>query len=296
MSTDTIYEQASKHLTSLINHVWVSEEAMIAWTKTNAFFELDRTTRAFLLVGKMVDTALVQAGMNAGSIMPIDRLMTVLAMAPKLNDFNILSQFLLNLKSGTPGVDDAKMHSDLAAAEEKFKNSEDSPFAKKAKFKTGENITEYNAALALAKNYKILSGMQKGVNSYRVTPMGKTPALADLNNLSNLSLQSLLPYLKGPKLFLFDATAVLLHINAKETEDGIITDGLQYYIKSESGGDIVKKAIASRYLTWEVLKEKGVLNIVPRYESLLVTGTSEGLQKLLDAKLLVEYDGLEKRD
>jgi len=294
VNTDSVYSRASSNLLTLINHVWISEEAMVDWTKSHIFIELDRTTRAFLMVGKLIDTSLVDSGMNSGSIMPHDRLMTVLALAPKLNDFNIITQLLLNLKTGTPGVDDAKMYSDLTAAEEKYKDSEDSPFSKKAKFKTGENVTDYNNTLALAKNYKILSNIQKGVNSYRITPIGKTPALADLNNLSNLSINSLLPYLKGSELYLFDTTAVLLHIRAKETTDGIIADGLQYYIKSESGGDIVKKAIASRYLTWEILKEKGVMNIVPRYESLLVTGMSDGLKNLLDIGLLVKLNGPEK--
>lgn len=295
MNTDIIYLKASDNLLTLVSQVWVSEESMANWSKSHAYIELDRTSRAFLLVGKLVDTALVEAGMNAGSIMPLDRLQTVLALAPKLNDFNIITQLLLNLKSGTPEVDGSKMHSDLEVAEEKFKNADDSPFAKKAKFRSGGNEVDYNATLALIKNYKILSSMQKGINSYRITPIGKTPALADLNNLSNLSIQSLLPYLKGSKLYLFDTSIILNHIKMKETEEGIIAAGLQYYIKSESGGDIVKKALASRFLTWEILKEKGVKNIIPRYESLLVTGSSDGLEKLLKLNLLEEYNGIEKR-
>ena len=296
-----IYDKASDNLLALVQQVWASEEAMTEWCKAHVYVELDRTQRAFLLVGKVVDTALIASGINSGSILPTDRLQAVLSLVPKLKDFNILSQLLLNLKTGTPGFDEEKMAKELKTAEEKYKDTgSESPFFKKAKFRnstaTEEVDMEFNHALALARNYKILSEMQRGTNSYRITPLGKTPALADANNFSNLSPMALVTYLKGSELYWFNTETVLAHIDYTEASDGIAAKGLSFNIKSESGGDTVKKAIATRYLASEILVDSSIMNVVPRYESLLVTGTSPRLQELLDQGLLVRHDDLTKRN
>ena len=288
-----VYNKAGEYLVTLVTAIWENEESMSKWFKDHVHIDLDRTTRAKMLVTRLVDEALTTAGFNSGSITQRDRIETVKAARLGIRDFNIYSQLRLNLQEGCPAFNVSKMTDDFKLLQNKYPSEGDSPLAKKAKYRplpSNEEDNAFNNALALVKNLKFASEVQPGTNSYRVTQIGKTPALADLNNLSSMSPIALTPYLTGGELLMFDAGVVNAYINSK-SDNGFIADGLSYFIHSESGGDILSKAIAARYLVASLIDEPSIKHIVPRYESLLILkdGGSEVLDLLLQKKLLIPY-------
>jgi hypothetical protein len=293
-----VYTKAGQHLATLVREVWNSEEDMASWFKEKAHTDLDRTTRAKRLVTKVVDEALVHAGFNSGSIIQKDRIETAKAARQGICDFNIYSQIRLNLQEGCPSFNVGKMAEDFKDLQSKYPPEGDSPLAKKAKYRQVSNDEDsaFNAALALVKNLKFASEMQPGMNSYRVTHIGKTPALADLNNLSSMSPIALTPYLTGGELFMFDHATVGAYTGLRMADSleggcGFVADGLSYPVHSESGGDILNKSLAARYLVTVLIDEPAIKHIVPRYESLLImkNGDSEALDLLLQKKLLTPY-------
>ena len=176
-----IYTTAGSKLAELVAKVWASEEAMVSWFKGKLPLDLDRTTRAKLLVTFLVEEAIVSSGINKGSITHKDRLETVQKAKDLIGDFNIYTQIRLNIQEGSPTFNLEKMEEHLKDYQEKYASVTDSPFVKKAKYRApeDEDSNTFNAALALSKNVKIASEMQRGTNSYRVTPIGRTPALTD---------------------------------------------------------------------------------------------------------------------
>ena len=201
---------------------------------------------------------------------------------------------MLNLQDGCPAFDHDKMLK--AVANIQAYEPEVSPMAKKAKYRAEveEGDKQYNLDLALIRNLNIVEGMSRGTNSYRITPFHKTPALADLNNLSSLSLSQIEPYLQGGELYLFDPHAVLAHMQCSEDESGITSPMIRRPIKSESGGDIIKKALASRFISASLLGSPAIKHVVPRYESVLVLREGESVELnhlVADLGLLTIFGG-----
>jgi hypothetical protein len=288
-----MYSKAALRLAEKINTVWYSEESMAEWFKKTVHINLDRTTRARMFVTKLVDECLAEEGMNTGSILSQDRKAVAKELAEVLGDFNLVTQIALNVQDGSLSFDVSKMQEDLKEIEPSYKSVEESPMAKKAKYKPGVDETEkkFNLDLALLKNTKIASEMQKGASSYRISPLSKTPALADLNNLSNLSPLAIQPYLEGGELYMFDTGIVTRHFGLDDSGPAITAKGLKFVIHSESGGDIVKKALASRYITSRLIFDPAIQHIVPRYESVLILrgGKSQALDSLIQEGLVTKY-------
>jgi len=288
-----IYTTAAAVLSKLIEEVWKDEESMVKWFKEKVFIDLDRTTRAKMFVTKLVDEALVAAGMNSGSILPNDRKRVAAVLSTILKDFNLVTQIALNLQTGSLSFDLDKMQEDLKPIESSYPSLEESPLAKKAKYKPGveESEKKYNLDLALIKNAKIVGEMQRGTSSYRISPLGKTPALADINNLSNLSPLAIQSYLDG-ELFMFDTSLVCNKAGVAEEGNGKWTSSrLKWPIQSESGGDIVKKALASRYIVSRLIFDPAILHLVPRYESVIILrdAKSDALDELIHEGLVTKY-------
>jgi hypothetical protein len=121
--------------------------------------------------------------------------------------------------------------------------------------------------------------------------LGKTPALADNNNLSNMSPLAIQPYLEGGELYMFDTGQVTRHFGMIEDGAAITAKGLKFAIHSESGGDIVKKALASRYITSRLIFDPAIKHLVPRYESVLILRgeKSTALDELIQEGLVTKY-------
>lgn len=257
-----------------IEEIWQSEE-----TLTSAYKELlslsafDRTKDASKLVKKLMQKIL------PGSTYHEQKQW----VTENISDFNLASQILLNCQSGVLGFRVAALEKALEAGRT---DGPDSPFAPKAKFRPDDDPTagEFNRKLAGIRNLKILKSEWIGMNSFRISPLGSTPALADLNNLSSLSINGLRPYCDAARIWLINHEAVAKHIGLKVDQDGAYTaEGLTTPIVSKSGGDIAPKALVSRWLAVQVMLSSNIY-VVPKYDSLLVSESEipEHLKGMLD--------------
>ena len=248
-----------------INEVWESEATMAeAYKELMSLSEFDRTLDAAKLTLKLM-SKLVSPHPTFHDIRA-----WVLQNVP---DFNIASQILLNCQFGQVKFDvDALEKLVLVYQSDEWKES---PFEKKAKFKVvdeSEATTHYNLALACHRNLNILKKSIR-VNSYRLSPIGSTPALADANNFSSLSLAGIDKYCKNATVHLVNHEAVAKHIHLRQDDSGAyLADGLEFPIVSKSGGDIVTRSIVARWLVVEIMKGSEAPFVVPKYDSFLVVG------------------------
>ncbi len=251
----------------LIEEIWKSEENMEkAYNELLHLSKFDRTKDASKLVNKVMSKVL--------SPHPVYH--DVREWVPNnISDFNLASQILLNQMPGTVKFKTDELEHKVGEWEKALAEKEDGPFAKKAKFKDEQDpdAGPFNEKLAGIRNLKILKNWI-GMNSFRLSPIGSTPALADLNNLSSLSIQSLTPYCyEGTQIKLINHEAIAKHINLTQQEDGgFVADGLMYPVYSKSGGDIVTRAITSRWITYSLLISSSSLHVLPKYDSLLING------------------------
>ena len=265
-----------------IEEIWQSEESMAeAYKEILHLSKFDRTTDASKLVNRLVDNEVMMT-MN-GSPLYYDKRIWILQ---HIQDFNIATQLLLNCQEGSVRFDIAKLDNDTQAWQ-RDGNFEASPFDKKAKFMEGEDekSKKFNTILAGVRNLKILSAGLVGFNSFRISPIGSTPAFADMNNLSNLSIMGLGKYAGSDvKIWMLNHKAIQDFIHVRQQEDGgTIADGLVYPIYSKSGGGILLRALTSRWVAYQALSERFRIYVVPKYDSLLTVGDDlpEGLKEFV---------------
>lgn len=289
------YQDAADKMIQLINRVFVSEETMLDFVKEEMrLSSLDRTKTANLLVKKLFDKSFPTPPTD------IDKRMAIIGMLEKEYDFNLISQMALNIPSALPVFDLVKLNSEATKVQEHHKNSStDNPTTKKAKFKAPEepNCKEWNRELAILKNASILSEYSPLHNSSRISPINSTPALADFQNLSSLSLYGLDEFLVEGEIYLVNCDKILVDFNYRVDDDGSIRmDGLTFPIMSKSGGDIVRKALAVRKIVSMLYNDIGVMSVVPRYDSVLIrvvnSNTQHILTSLLESEYLIKYGTL----
>lgn len=249
-----------------IQEVWQSEETLeAAYKELLSLSGLDRTKDASKLVQKLM-TKLVNSHPTAYDIREWVR--------ANVKDFNIASQILLNCQAGPlPVFKLAELKTQVDTWASTLGESPDGPFAKKAKFREGDDdaTKQHNLVLAGARNLKILSEL-RGMNSFRITPISSTPALADLNNLSSISIQGLAPFTHS-EVWLLNHKAIEQAINLRQQDDGAYAaEGLIWPIYSKSGGDTVVRAITSRWFAYQLMMTGLPIHVTPKYDSVLVSG------------------------
>lgn len=270
-----------------ITSIWQSEETMeAAYTDLLHLTKLDRTKDASKLVRKLMEKLV---GPNA-TYHDIHQWVGV-----NVFDFNLSTQILLNAQQGS-----IKFRMDeLERAVNQYQKdgvlvwtgAGDSPFEKKAKFKEGDDeaTRQYNRVLANARNLKILTEAPVGFNSFRISPIGSTPAFADLGNLSSLSIVGLRDYLTATvRVWTLNHEKISKRIDLHQQEDGgYVAEGLDFPVYSKSGGDIVTRALTSRWMAWHVFANSTKTYVVPKYDSLLTVGPfPEYLEEFAD-----EFEG-----
>lgn len=269
-----------------IQEVWQSEESFeTSYHELLKLSKFDRTKDAFKLVQKLVQK-LVNPHPTFFDIKQW--------IVENVKDFNLRSQVLLNAQNGSIAFKIAELEKAVNSWQRdgayEWTLGGDSPFEKKAKFREGDDeITQtYNAILANQRNLKIVKG-GVGMNSFRISPIGSTPALADLNNLSSLSITGL-PKFTDAKIWVLNHELIQKRINLHQQEDGgFMAEGLEYPIYSKSGGDTVIKALTSRWLADRAMTTNHAKTyVVPKYDSLLTGG--DPLPKDLQ-EFAVEFTG-----
>jgi hypothetical protein len=267
-----------------IEEIWQSEESMAeAYKEILHLSKFDRTMDASKLVNRLVDNEVMMT-MN-GSPLYYDKRIWILQ---HIQDFNIATQLLLNCQEGSVHFNVDKLKDTIDGYREAGAGDTGwDPFDKKAKFLEGDDVgtKAHNRILSDCRNSKILSAAMVGFNSFRVSPIGSTPAFADLNNLSNLSIMGLSQIVGSDvKIWMLNHKAIQDFIHVRQQEDGgTIADGLVYPIYSKSGGDILLRALTSRWVAYQALSERFRIYVVPKYDSLLTVGDDlpEGLKEFV---------------
>lgn len=269
-----------------IQEIWQSEETFeAAYHELLKLSKFDRTKDASKLISRLL-SKLVNPHPTFFD--------TKQWVAENVKDFNLRSQILLNAQVGTIAFKVAELEKEVGAWQKDGEFSwtlpGDSPFEKKAKFREGDDeVTKtYNIVIANQRNLKILKEAI-GMNSFRISPIGSTPALADLNNLSSISITGL-PKFTDARVWILNHEAIQKHINLRQQDDGGFTaNGLDYPIYSKSGGDTVIKALTSRWLADKAMTTtQAKTYVVPKYDSLLTGG--DPLPKDLQ-EFAVEFTG-----
>ena len=250
---------------ALIESVWQSKDSLAqAYHDLTHLSSFDQTKGASALVTR------VMAQVLGDHFTDYDARQWV---KQNVTDFNLASQLLLNCQRGFLQFDVAKLEQQVKELEESYKDNRESgtsPFRKKAKFIEGNDT--HNAQLSQVRNLAILANHGAGVNSYRVSPTGHTPAVADALNLTSLSIAGLTPICSQTEIWLLNLQAISEHISLRTNEDGLVVANDLHPIKSESGGELVFKALASRWIALQVLYAGIDYYVVPKYDSIMITG------------------------
>jgi hypothetical protein len=284
METD-VYYYVAKSLADMIHTGFDSEaEMQRLWVESGFTKEFDRTKDARTLIHSLLNRAWEEQGPIV-KVNPVQADIDAIANHLFLMlDFNLYTQVYLNLQpigllrfDAVPAIERAK------AAQAKWADKTLKPYeAKKAikEPKTAEEL-EFNQDFILTNLAKKMAALGESTSaSFRITPMGSTPALADSRNLSNLPVGADEYIIIPPGWVVFHITwetapQVMLEENGTfRVCDGDATP--QYPFTSSSGGIILNQAIYSRMVMTAVQRGLSLQNtkatpvFVPRLSSLLV--------------------------
>ena len=207
-------------------------------------------------------------------------------------DYNLFTQVFLNLQqTHAMSYRTADAEGEIKRLQEGWpKEAKLQPFAPKAKMVKAAATEEehaYNLAISVVRSLKIIAAWTPQV-SFRVSPKGSTPALADSNNISTLGVGSdkYLKVMPGLRAFYITwpmgaAPTMAVSFRSGDGETGFQATGIPYPFKSESGGDILQQALFARRIAWEVFGEYDIVSetciLVPRMSSVLVVADEKGV-------------------
>lgn len=183
-------------------------------------------------------------------------------------DYNLFSQVLLNLQPGVLApYQTAAMQEHIEALKKKYEGclrKVDDAKAKMVKNASKVEDLEYNRDLSTLKALKIAANIT-GSRSFRVSPKGSTPALADSENLSMMGIGGD-RYLNVPPGFkawyvTWEQSPNLL-IDAGKGPNGFpqfhALGNIQYPFESKSGGGMLNDVLFSRLVTTRLFQELGL--------------------------------------
>lgn len=198
-------------------------------------------------------------------------------------DYNLFTQVMLNLQ---PGVlvpySTTTQCADLEALKKKYEGKTPSIFDAKAKMvksASTQGDMQFNMDLSTLKALKIASTITS-FRSFRVSPKGSTPALADSENLSTMGIGGD-KYLNVPPGYkawyvVWDFAPNLL-LDAGKGPNGFpqfhALGNIQYPFESKSGGEMLNGVLFSRFITARLFSELALdftVTFIPRLTSVLM--------------------------
>lgn len=266
-----------------VKEVFASEEKMKDYWEANCVGIWDATDCAQRLVWTIFKKRF-QTELPSINPVSVDTVAIIPDVLAEL-DYNLASQILLNIQKpihfSLPVADlNAKLAKLIAAL--KANTGAPDPTAPKAKYASVDQsaqtwFSDYNEALGLLKSSKIFETFTSTPTSFRVSPMGKTPAMSDSKNLSMLSLP-------GSNLLKPKEGCFILHITwgdsaipdlMPEPDGTIRVSNIEYPFVSKSGGDILRKSLFSRRVLVDIAKNwnDSIVNYIPRLNSLTLIHT-----------------------
>jgi hypothetical protein len=316
-----IYQRVAENFAARINSVFESEASLQAefkrffavpefqfkpeeqfksvaaeMKKTPTGVEFSRTDYWAGIIWKILTAAWLEAGPEVKSDPTGYDKLQILKLAHPLLDYNLFTQVLLNLQGYTGmqyAVGDAQK--ELTGLKENWKHPKLDPFAPKAKkIKEAKTTDEqkFNNLISRVRAVNLIAQFD-GQVSFRVSPMGSTPAFADSRNLSMIGVGGdkylrTFPHLK-PFYIAWQPgqTPQVAHpmMTAGQAADGTVgtmlhADGISYSFVSRSGGDILNEVLFSRKIMYEVFRDfditKETCIMIPRMNSVLVVTAADG--------------------
>lgn len=310
-----IYQRVAENFAARINSVFESEASLqaefkrffavpgfefkldeqfksvaAAMQKTPTGVEFNRTDYWAGIIWKILEAAWLEAGPEVKSSPTGYDKLQILKLAHPLLDYNLFTQVLLNLQGYTGmqyAVVDAQK--ELAGIKEGWKHPKLDPFAPKAKkIKDAKTTDEqkFNNLISRVRAVNLIAQFD-GQVSFRVSPMGSTPAFADSRNLSMIGVGGdkylrVFPHLK-PYYIAWQpgTTPQVTTLKGNYPEGAVLTaEGIPYLFTSKSGGDILNEVLFSRKIMYEVFRDfditKETCIMIPRMNSVLVVTAADG--------------------
>lgn len=296
----SIHKTVAQLLLDEAKNVWGSEECMLEFCQTHMHLQtLDRTDHARIFVQRLLHRAWQAAsqGLMVPSAYDNRKVMGELSLI--CTDPNLYSQIALNVQEPSLHFDSLKWETDKTAAMAEAEAWPTNPFkAKKASYNGEER---WDRAVTFIKT-NVPAAI--GAPSFRITPLGSTPAMIDNYNLSTMGpyvdeyLLCSQPLIKQLFVQWEQAQTFLM-----QTEDGaFIFEGGDRPYRSKSGGEILADSIVSRKITSAVLGHAylndQVVGVVPRLKSVLILGTQDFLDEVSHAlaeHLLLPFELRDRR-
>jgi hypothetical protein len=308
-----MYHRVAQALANRIQEVFLSEETMEAeFRKSFEYVKFDRTDHGSTMLYKMFRDCWYSAGPETkNEPTNYDRLY-VCRKLYHLLDYNLFTQVLLNLQAYTGMVyltEDATKEMDAlkAAWPKDAKLNPFEPKAKMVKNAASDEERQHNNILSTLKSLKIISQFTPQV-SFRISPLGATPAFADSRNVSMIgvggdkylrTLPDLQPfYIHWEPGSTPQIAKLRTDITVLNGAMGFGAEGIPYVFFSKSGGDILQEVLFARKIMAEVFAAHDITAemciMIPRMSSVLVVTRKDGAHlKAAFEKLKVQYPVLE---
>jgi len=310
-----VYQRVADAFAIRVHEVFLSEESMqTEFRKTFEHLDFDRTAHGSTLLSKMFRDCWQSSGPEIKSEPTgYDKLAVLRCLYHQL-DYALFTQVLLNLQSYT-GM--AYLTKDAADEMDKLKaawpkDAKLNPFEPKAKMVKNAATDEekqHNNILSTLKSLKIISQFTPQV-SFRLSPIGTTPAFADSRNVSMIGVGGdkylrTLPNLKAFYIHWAPGTSPAMgkpqyRIDPRPGEVGTCfsVEGIPYTFFSKSGGDILQEVLFARKIMAEVFAAHDITSemciMIPRMNSVLIVTDQYGLHlKRAFEKLKAQYPNLE---
>ncbi len=297
-----IYLKVANRFKERILEVWRSEESLKKeWERRFEKLPFNRTDHWQAILYHLFRECWLEAGPLV-KVEPTgyDRLYVLKLLHPLL-DYNIFSQVLLNLQTYN-GM--AYQSMDAAAEIKKIEAAwiEKQPLLltpgerplgsadTMVKMPKTAQEHQFNLMLSTIRSLKIISNFTPMI-SFRVSPMGSTPAFADSNNLSMLGMGAdrylrVMPNLEvyyliwapksGPLMARQDTGPGFPNVPGETQKNGtwFWAEGIDYPFISKSGGEVLHDVLFARKLMYDLFAmvdvTKTILIMLPRMNSLMV--------------------------
>lgn len=324
-----VYQRVADRFKDRILEVWQNEESMkVEWNRKFEKIPFSRTDHWQVILYHLFRDCWREKGPEV-VVEPTgyDRL-AVLKLLHPLLDYNIFSQVLLNLQTyNGMAYQTADATKEVERLQVTWKDKVSSliepnetlldPFTGKptmVKLPKTAQEREYNLTLSAIRSLRIISTFTPMI-SFRVSPMGSTPAFADSNNLSMLGMGAdkylhVMPQLEVYYLVWQPGTSPLMarqdigpgfpNVGGEKQRNGtwFWAEGIDYPFISKSGGEVLQDVLFARKLIYEVFGgvdvTKSILTMLPRMSSVLFVMDKQNVlvQNLLEG-LQTRYPVLE---
>lgn len=299
-----IYNQVADHYARKIVQIFNSEETLAEFfsSQMGPGLPLDRTNHWNILLRGLLEDSWIATGPEVKTSITGYDILAILQNMKGYLDYNLYTQVYANLTAHKGySYDAGAAHQNLQELEAKYKDKKISPFEAKAKMNKlaqTEEEKEYNKDLSAIKALRILEkcGMTR---SFRVSPMGSTPAFADSDNIGMIGSggDAFLRVSPGYQVFYILWSRSPRMVNVDLRTGGLSAAGIGYPFFSKSGGDVLNDVLFSRYVAYEAIKQfdlmKIYVDVLPRMSSVMILAPvgSEIPKKIYD-HLLPMCNGL----